>query len=600
MTTEQQTSLDELEKSLWETADSLRNESSLTSQMYYMPVLGIIFLRHATYRFRLIEKTLKESKNWPCRNGVPRPVRADDFIKESAMFVPENARYDYLTGLPENADICKAVNDAMKAIEDAMPVLKGVLPKTYNQLTPDLLRGLLRNFADEKISKLGDDAFGRIYEYFLGCFAPQVASDDGVFFTPKPIVRLIVSFLEPKKGIVLDPACGSGGMFISSGDFVSESGGNANQLLTFFGQEKTDTNGKICLMNMAVHGFDPSKIAYGEGANTFFNDAHHLRGKCNYVMANPPFNCHGLKGKSVLNDPRLVFGSPGVNKDDIVSNGNYLWIQYFYSYLNATGKAGFVMAASAPDADGNEQLIRSKLVKSGHVDSMLSVGNNFFFTKSLPCTLWFFDKQKPAALKDKVLFLDMRNYFHVIDTTHNEWTPWQIRNISAIRWLWRGEKEKYAKLLEDYKAALSALDLQVKAAGDPAKFRAEAEKVEAAKTKGWRNEKKDLLRKAEKAEAMRKERDELAAERDWLVSKFGEKGTYKDIPGLCKSAAVADIEAKKWSLNPGSYVGVPPPPKDTVDFKSRMKEIHAELLKLQDESAALMKSIDKNLKGLGL
>ena len=261
MTTEQQTSLDELEKSLWETADSLRNESSLTSQMYYMPVLGIIFLRHATYRFRLIEKKLKESKNWPCRNGVPRPVRADDFIKESAMFVPENARYDYLTGLPENADICKAVNDAMKAIEDAMPVLKGVLPKTYNQLTPDLLRGLLRNFADEKISKLGDDAFGRIYEYFLGCFAPRVASDDGVFFTPKPIVRLIVSFLEPKKGIVLDPACGSGGMFISSGDFVSESGGNANQLLTFFGQEKTDTNGKICLMNMAVHGFDPSKIA---------------------------------------------------------------------------------------------------------------------------------------------------------------------------------------------------------------------------------------------------------------------------------------------------------------------------------------------------
>ena len=194
----------------------------------------------------------------------------------------------------------------------------------------------------------------------------------------------------------------------------------------------------------------------------------------------------------------------------------------------------------------------------------------------------------------------MRNYFHVIDTTHNEWTPWQIRNISAIRWLWRGEKEKYAKLLEDYKAALSALDLQVKAAGDPAKFRAEAEKVDAAREKGWRNEKKDLLRKAEQAEAVRKERDELAAERDWLVSKFGEKGTYEDIPGLCKSAAVADIEAKKWSLNPGSYVGVPPPPKDTVDFKSRMKDIHAELLKLQDESAALMKSIDKNLKGLGL
>lgn len=270
---EKETSLKELEANLWETADSLRNESSLTSQMYYMPVLGIIFLRHATWRFRMVEKALLDDPAWPRRKGVPRPVVPGDFAAKSAMFVPEKARYDYLLNLPGDEDVCKAVNDAMSLIEEAQPILKGILPKSYSQLGPDLLRGLLRNFADEKIPRLGDDAFGRIYEYFLGCFAPQVASDDGVFFTPKSIVRLIVDFLEPAKGSVIDPACGSGGMFVSSGDFVADRGGNANLALTFYGQEKTDTNGKICLMNMAVHGFDAEHIRYGEGANTFFHDA---------------------------------------------------------------------------------------------------------------------------------------------------------------------------------------------------------------------------------------------------------------------------------------------------------------------------------------
>lgn len=599
---EKETSLKELEEDLWKSADRLRNESSLTSQMYYMPVLGIIFLRHATYRFRMVEKALVEDPSWPKYKSVPRTVVPGDFETKSAMFVPEKARYDYLLNLPDSEDICKAVNDAMVLIEDAKPVLKGILPKTYSSLGPDLLRGLLRNFADEKISRLGDDAFGRIYEYFLGCFAPQVASDDGVFFTPKAIVRLIVNFLEPAKGSVIDPACGSGGMFVSSGDFVADQGGNANLALKFYGQEKTDTNGKICLMNMAVHGVDAEHIRYGDGANTFFHDAHAMRGKCDFVMANPPFNCHGLKKDAVEAGAagRLPWGLPSVNKEGIVSNGNYLWIQYFYAYLKPTGRAGFVMAASAPDADGKEQTIREKLIATGHVDSMLSVGNNFFFTKSLPCTLWFFDKLKPKAVEDKVLFLDMRNYCHVIDTTHNDWTAWQIKNISAIRWLWRGETAKYAQLLAEYKLAIAEADQIAKAAGDAEKLRKEAAAAEAGKEKGWRNVKKDLLRQAEKAEALAKARDEIAAEREWLVSKFGKNGKYKDIPGLCKSASRGEIAEKKFSLNPGSYVGVAEQKDDGVDFVLRMKEIHAELLTRQKELDKLMKSIDGNLKELGL
>ena len=601
-TKEKETSLKDLENHLWSTADSLRNESSLTSQMYYMPVLGLIFLRHATYRFRMVEKELLNDPKRSKFKGVPRPVDPVDYISKAAFFVPEKARYDYLLNLNGSEDICKAVNDAMSAIEKEQPVLSGVLPKNYSQIGNDLTRGLLRTFADERITQLGDDAFGRIYEFFLSCFAPQVASDDGVFFTPKSIVRLIVNFLEPNNGKVIDPACGSGGMFVSSGDFIADRGGNANMSLEFYGQEKTDTNGKLCLMNMVLHGFDPEKIKYGDGANTFFNEAHNLVGKCNYVMANPPFNCHGLKAVDAEKGAsgRLPWGLPSVNKEGIISNGNYLWIQYFYAYLSRTGKAGFVMAASAPDANGKEQAIRENLIKTGHVDTMLSVGNNFFFTKSLPCTLWFFDKLKPKARRDEVLFLDMRNYFHVIDTTHNDWTPWQIKNISAIRWLWRGETEKYAALLDEYKTALASAKTASDEAGDAAKIRAEIVAVEKRKEKGYREKKKELTRKVEKAEALRKDYDELQAENDWLVSKFGKNGKYTDIPGLCKSASLSEIAEKKFSLNPGAYVGVADEKDDGVDFSTRMKEIHAELQKLQCESAAFMSSIDKNLKELGL
>ena len=266
---------------------------------------------------------------------------------------------------------------------------------------------------------------------------------------------MIVNIIEPKNGILLDPACGSGGMFIQSGDFVNHSGMNANRTMTFYGQEKVEYNAQLCLMNMAVHGLS-GKIKSGDEANTFYHDAHNLAGCCDYVMANPPFNVDKVKAETCQSAGRLAFGLPGINKKKEISNANYLWISYFYSYLNEHGRAGFVMASSATDSQNKDKDIRRKLIETGHVDVMISVGNNFFYTKSLPCSLWFFNKGKTDEIKDKVLFIDARNYYTVVDRTLNEWSDWQLKNINAIVWLYRGETEKYKALLNEYRTALSS------------------------------------------------------------------------------------------------------------------------------------------------
>ncbi len=441
-----------LESELWESADLLRQGSKLTSNEYCMPVLGLIFLRYAYSRFKYVEAEIMKDRL--VRNGRVLPVEPEDFAQKSAIFLPEKARYDYLLNLPDGTDVGKAVNEAMELVESQSAQLKGVLPKTYTSFQNDLLRELLRIFNNSALNEIHDDIIGRIYEYFLNKFAPAVASDDGVFFTPKSLVRMIVNIIEPTHGTVLDPACGSGGMFVSSSDFVEQFGTNANSAMTFFGQEKVDYNGKLCLMNMAVHGLN-AKIIYGEdGANSFYNDYFNLNGCCDYVMANPPFNVDKVNSESTQNAGRLPFGLPGVNANKEVSNANYLWISYFYSYLNETGRAGFVMAASATDSSNKDRLIREQLVRGGGVDVMLSVGNNFFYTKSLPCTLWFFDKGKPEERQDKVLFIDSRNYYTVVDRTLNEWSEWQMKNLNAIVWLYRGETEKYTALLDTYEQAI--------------------------------------------------------------------------------------------------------------------------------------------------
>ena len=585
-----------LESELWEAADLLRADSKVTSQEYCMPVLGLIFLRYAYSRFKFVEADILKDR--PVRNGRVLPVEAADFKTKSAIFLPEEARYSYLLNLPDNAKVGEAINHAMELIEEQSTQLKGILPKNYTTLQDDLLRELLRIFNNSALNDIKDDIIGRIYEYFLNKFAPAVASDDGVFFTPKSLVRMIVNIIEPTHGTVLDPACGSGGMFVSSADFIEKFGANANTSMTFFGQEKVEYNAKLCIMNMAVHGLN-AKIVSGNEANSFYHDAHNLEGCCDYVMANPPFNVDKVKSETTQNAGRLPFGLPAVNKNKEIGNGNYLWISYFYAYLNEKGRAGFVMAASATDSQSKDKDIREKLVETGHVDVMLSVGTNFFYTKSLPCSLWFFDKGKPEALKDKVLFIDARNYYTVVDRTLNEWSEWQMKNLNAIVWLYRGEVEKYHALLAEYHTVLgdqpfadtvSAMKQEIKALREEAK---EAIASAAKKDKKITQAEYDE-RIAEKEEVLT-----VAKDAEWLYEKFGE-GIYQDISGLCRIASRADIKEKGWSLTPGAYVGVAPVEDDGVDFEERMNEIHGELLSLQEQSNELMNKISANLKEMGL
>lgn len=353
-----------------------------------MPVLGLIFLRHAFNRFLKAKDEIEKTLPVHTKRGR-RAVTKRDFEAKSAIYLPENARYDFLTSLPEDSDIGQAIDDAMKSIEEEYQNLLGVLPKNYSLFSKDLLRELLRIFNKEVLQKAEGDLFGKIYEYFLNKFAMTSAQEGGEFFTPFSLVNTIVNVIEPDFGTLLDPATGSAGMFVQTGYFIESEGLRSAENVTFYGQEKADTNTKLAKMNLAVHGLEGNIL---EG-NTFYEDKHNLFGKCDFVMANPPFNVDGVdKSKDIVKkDPRLPFGLP---KND---NANYLWIQYFYSYLKPTGRAGFVMASSASDAGHSEKDIREKLVKSGAVDVMIAIGNNFFYTRSLPCALWFFDRGKETS-----------------------------------------------------------------------------------------------------------------------------------------------------------------------------------------------------------
>lgn len=600
-----------LENELWESADLLRSGSNLTANEYCMPVMGLIFLRYAYSRFRLVETELM--KNRPSRNGRVKPVEAADFISKSALYLPKEAQYEYLLNLPENVaalelknssgqtlnSLGEVVNYAMELIEGQSDQLRGVLPKEYTIFSDEILKELLRIFNNSALNDVGGDVFGRIYEYFLNKFAKNIASDDGVFFTPKSLVKMIVNIIEPKKGVLLDPACGSGGMFIQSGDFVTAAGEKPTYAMTFYGQEKIEYNAKLCLMNMSVHGLSVT-LKSGDEANTYYNDSHNLCGRCDYVMANPPFNVDKVKSESAASAGRLPFGLPAVNKSKEFGNANYLWISYFYSYLNEHGRAGFVMASSATDSQSKDRNIRQKLIQTGHVDVMVSVGNNFFYTKSLPCTLWFFDKGKPEELLDKVLFLDARNYYTVVDRTLNEWSEWQLKNLNAIVWLYRGEVEKYTKLLDEYRCAIGGEgSFEQRRAAAEQELSALREEAKAAVEAADKRSKKKIQAEYDERTAEKEALLTVAKEAVWLYEKFGE-GVYADIPGLCRAADISEIEEKSWSLTPGAYVGVAPVEDDGVDFAQRMKEIHAELLSLQQQSNDLMDTISKNLEEMGL
>lgn len=609
-----------LESDLWEAADLLRQGSKLTSQQYCMPVLGLLFLRYAYSRFKKVEEEILKDR--PVRNGRVMPVEPSDFAEKSALFLPQQAQYSWLVNLPENIpaaglttengqpmnSLGEVVNHAMELVEAQSAQLTGVLPREYTIFSDDLLAELLRIFNNNALDQVGGDVIGRIYEYFLSKFAPVVASDDGVFFTPKSLVKMIVNVIEPSSGTLLDCACGSGGMFVQTGDFVNQAGMSANKAMTFFGQEKVEYNAKLCLMNMAVHGLT-GVIKSGDEANTFYHDAHNLEGCCDYVMANPPFNVDKVKAEATQNAGRLPLGLPAINGAGEFGNANYLWINYFYAYLNEHGRAGFVMASSATDSQSKDKNIRETLVKTGHVDVMISVGNNFFYTKSLPCSLWFFDKGKPETLQDKVLFIDARNYYTVVDRTLNEWTEWQLKNLAAIVWLYRGETEKYQQLIQEYRDALGTDDFTTCQAGLEEQIRALRAEAKSAVENAEKREKKSVQAGYDGKIAALTEILTVAKEACWLVDRFGD-GVYQDVLGLCKIAYTTkeaqgnqdgvSVEDKGWSLTPGAYVGVAPVADDGVDFHIRMKEIHAELLELQATSNVLMETISQNMEEMGI
>lgn len=437
--------IEAIEKRLWGSADNLRANSNYASNEYFMPVMGLIFLRHAFSRYLSVKPEIEASL--PSRGGVTRPLTKEDFSSKGAIFLKPEAQFDHLVNLPDGEDRAQAVITAMDAIEDDYETLKGVLPKTeYQELDNDVLGNLLRTFNDPALKKATGDIFGRIYEYFLTQFANQSAHDGGEFFTPVSLVQMIVNFIEPDHGSVIDPACGSGGMFVQSAHFIEKMHKNPQDVATFYGAEKNPTTIRLAKMNLAVHGLE-GKI---QKAISYYEDPHNFLGKANFVMANPPFNVDDVDAEKIKNDPRLPFGLPGVNKKGSVSNGNYLWISYFYSYLNDEGRAGFVMSSQASSAGGQEAEVRRKLVESGNVGAMVAIRSNFFYTRSVPCELWFFNKNKPAHMKDKVLMLDARNVYTKVTRKIYDFSPEQLANLTSIIWLYRGQKDRFLDLVEQY------------------------------------------------------------------------------------------------------------------------------------------------------
>ena len=526
---EKDTAAATLEKRLWDAADQFRANSGLKSQEYSAPVLGLIFLRFAEVRFGA--QRLKLAEAGASSRRASRVEEPAAYHAEGILYLPAEARFEYLLTLPEAANIGAKVNAAMRDIEKHNAQLGGVLPKTYNLFTSTLLKELLKKVSEVPAST-GYDAFGRIYEYFLGEFARTEGQKGGEFYTPSGIVRLLTEVIEPYHGRILDPACGSGGMFVSSARFVAEHQKNPAAELSIHGIEKTDDTGRLCRMNLAVHGLE-GEIRHGGNVNSYYDDPHKATGSFDFVLANPPFNVNAVD-KERLKDAvgagrRFPFGLPRTD------NANYLWIQLFYSALSAKGRAGFVMANSASDARSSEQELRQKLIEARAVDVMVAVGPNMFYTVTLPCTLWFFDKAKAKTPRaGTVLFIDARHIYRQVDRAHREWTPAQIGFIANLVRLYRGE----------------ALDLTL--GGDEAKAK--------------------------------------------LAEVFGKKPKYADVPGLCKAATLKEIEAQGWSLNPGRYVGVAPGEDvSDEDFKEQFETLNEELESLNAQARELEQTIAANV-----
>jgi type I restriction enzyme M protein len=521
-----------LEKRLWDAADQFRANSGLKAQEYSGPILGLIFLRFAEVRFAA-QRAKLEKAGASSRRGsrVDEPAA---YHAENVLYLAPESRFDYLLTLPEAANVGAKVNAAMREIEKQNAQLAGVLPKTYNLFTGTLLKDLLKKVS-EIPATVDFDAFGRIYEYFLGEFARTEGQKGGEFYTPASIVRLLAEIIEPYHGRILDPACGSGGMFVQSARFVAEHQKNPAAELAVCGVEKTDETGRLCRLNLAVHGLE-GDIRHGGNVNSYYDDPHSATGQFDFVLANPPFNVNAVDKERLtyMVGPgrRFPFGLPRPD------NANYLWIQLFYSALNAKGRAGFVMANSASDARSSEQDIRQKLIEARAVDVIVAVGPNMFYTVTLPCTLWFLDRSKATTPRaDTVLFIDARHIYRQTDRAHRDWTPAQIGFLAKIARLYRAEPP-------------------------------------------------DLTLGGDEADAKLKE-------------VFGKRPRYADIPGLCRAATLKDIEAQGWSLNPGRYVGAAPGATvSDEDFREQLETLTEELEALNAQARELEQRIASNVAAL--
>ena len=407
--------------------------------------MGLIFLRHAFSRYQRARDEIIPTL--PSRGGIVRELRKEDFTSRGAIFLQTLAQFDYLLALPEGQSASTALIDAMESIEADYEALNGTLPKEqYQELDDDVLRQVLRIFGDPELERADGDVFGRIYEYFLTRFAGDKAHDGGEFFTPPSLVQTIVNVIEPKQGKIIDPACGSGGMFVQSAHFIDRMKEDPSKRVTFYGMEKNPNTIRLAKMNLAVHGLEGDI----QKAISFYEDPHADKGPFDFVMANPPFNVDEIDAEKIKDDKRLKFGLPGVNDAGKVSNGNYVWMSYFHSYLSDTGRAGIVMSSQASSAGNQQAEVREAMVKSGDVDIMIAIRGNFFYTRTVPCELWFFDKGKPDHLKDKVLMLDARQIFRKVTRAVYDFSPEQMKNLSSIVWLYRGQEGRFADLVAEY------------------------------------------------------------------------------------------------------------------------------------------------------
>jgi type I restriction enzyme M protein len=503
------TDLAHVRRTLWAAADELRANSSLAPNEYRGPVLGLIFLAYAEHRFEQVRPEVE------AKATARRPVTADDYRARSVLFIPDEARLSMLVDIPEGQDLGAAVDTAMRLVETHNPELRDVLPRGYQRLEKSTLVELLRLFSPLPRT-LSGDAFGLIYEDFLSNFALAEGRLGGEFFTPHAIVRLIVEIIEPFHGRVFDPACGSGGMFVQCAKFVERHQGSATRELSVYGQEQKEVTVPLAKMNLALHGLS-GNIRLG---NSYYDEFPDSVGAFDFVMANPPFNVNGVDKDKLAGDPRFRFGIPRPD------NANYLWIQLFASSLAAGGRAGFVMANSAGDAGHSEREIRRQLIESKAVDVMVAIGTNFFYTVTLPVTLWFLDKSKRGGPReDTVLFIDARHLYRQIDRSHRDFLPEQIELLANIVRLYRGE---------------------------------DVETIDGS-------------------EALLKERFPDA--------------TYVDLPGLCKVATLAEIEAQGWSLNPGRYTGTAAVDDDGDDFTEKLAGLYDDFMLLSDEAENLREKV---------